>query len=86
LPLRLDAEMFACLLEGRLDPPAGHEALEDRGRFEVKVGAKKRQRATLARRITHQDPADRTRGHAAVIPDGGSGFTSTSAMMVFIAL
>jgi hypothetical protein len=44
LPLRLDTEMFTCLLEGCLDPPAGHEALEDRGRFEVKVGAKKRLR------------------------------------------
>jgi hypothetical protein len=30
LPLRLDAEKFACLLEGCLDPLAGHETLEDR--------------------------------------------------------
>src|SRR6516225_4165119 len=65
--------MFTCLLEGRLDPPAGHEALEDSGSFEVKVGTKKRLRVTLAGWITHQHPADRSWGHTVVIPDGRSG-------------
>src|SRR6516165_12618951 len=73
LPLRFDAQMFTCFLEGRLDPPAGHEALEDSGSFEVKVGTKKRLRVTLAGWITHQHPADRSWGHTVVIPDGRSG-------------
>src|SRR5271163_240092 len=73
LPLCLDAQMFTNLLEGCLDPPAGHEKLKDRGGFEVKVGAKKRLRVPPAGRITHQHPANRSRGHAVMVPDGGSG-------------
>ena len=45
LPLRLNTQMFAYFLEGCLDPPAAHEALEDSGGFEVKVGAEKRLRS-----------------------------------------
>ena len=43
--------MFVYFLEGCLDPPAAHEALEDSGGFELKVGAEKRLRVTLAGRI-----------------------------------
>ena len=53
LPLGFNAQMFTDFLEGCLDPPAAHETLEDGGGFEVKVGAQKRLRVTLAGRITH---------------------------------
>src|SRR6202166_2929336 len=73
LPLRLDAQMLSYFLEGCLDPPAAYEALEDCGGLEVKVGAKECLRVTLAGRIAHQHPADRSRRHAVMVPDGGSG-------------
>ena len=50
-----------------------HEAPEDRRGFKVEVGAKKRLRVTLAGGIAHQDPADRGRRQAAMVPDRGAG-------------
>jgi hypothetical protein len=49
--------MLSYFLKGCLDSPAAYEALEDCGGLEVKVGAKKCLRITLAGRIAHQHPA-----------------------------
>src|ERR1035441_6380160 len=61
--------MLADFLEGGLDPPAEHEAAEDRHRVEVEIGAKKRLGVTHAGGIADQDPADWGWRQAAGVPD-----------------
>src|SRR5208282_4068656 len=39
LPLRLNAETFACFLKGGLDPPAGDKTTKDRGGRKIEYSA-----------------------------------------------
>src|SRR4051794_2772415 len=68
LPLRLDAEMSARLLEGHLDLPALYEPFDDLGRVLCEIGAEQRlgQEAMLG--VADQNPSDRHRRKAGMVP------------------
>ena len=71
LPLRLDAEMGAHLLESDLDAPAAHEPGHNLHRVSRKVGAEQRLGLEAVLGIADQHPADRHDGQAAMTPHGG---------------
>ena len=73
LALSFDAEMGACVLEGDLKLPAGDEPLEDIDGSGVEIGTEEGLRLKLADWIADQQPSDRHRGQARVVPDGGAG-------------
>ena len=72
LPLGLNTEVGAAVLEGDLDLPAPDEPPEDVDGIGGDVGAEECLGFEVAGRIAHQHPADRYR-RAAVVPDGGVG-------------
>ena len=73
LALSFDAEMGAGILEGDLKLPAGDEPLKDIDSSGVEIGTEKGLGLEFAERIADQQPSDRHRGKARVVPDGGSG-------------
>jgi hypothetical protein len=73
LTLSFDAEMGAGVLEGDLKLPAGDEPLKDIDSSGVEIGTEEGLGLEFAERIADQQPSDRHRGKARVVPDGGSG-------------
>src|SRR5215203_1551001 len=73
LPLRLDAEVGAGLLEGHLHLPASHKPGDDLGGVSREVGAKQSLGRKAVLGIADQDPADRHNRQARVSPDRRGG-------------
>jgi hypothetical protein len=71
LALGLQAEVAAGLFPGHFQLPAQHEPGEDLFGRGVQVGAEQGLGGEGALRIADQDPAQRHRRQAAVVPDGG---------------
>ncbi len=58
LPLRLDAEMRAAFLKGRLHRPSTDEPAKKRRWRDREIGAQERLRITQAGRIAYENPAN----------------------------
>jgi hypothetical protein len=69
--LGLNAEMPSGLLKRDFELPAQHEPGEDLLGCGVQVGAEQGLGGEGALGVADQDPAQRDRRHAAVVPDGG---------------
>src|SRR5262245_42239034 len=76
--------MTAYFLECHLHLPAPQEPLQNLARMLVELSAEQCASFEFALWIPHQDPTDRHRRQASVIPDGGAGsqFYETPALPI----
>ena len=73
LTLGLDAKTSTNLLEGGFHAPARDEPTEDHRGCRRQIRAEECGRLVLSDRIAHQNPADRHRRDAGMVPDRGAG-------------
>ena len=86
LPLRLDAEMRAALLECRFDGPTMDESSENLDWCRIEISAQKCLRIAHPRGIAHEHPAYRRRRQPGMIPDRRSSRDLENASFIAIPI